>query len=216
MSAENTLIATRLDQVLGHDASDKRLAVLAQIGQTGSISQAARHVGVSYKAAWQAVDTLTNLAQVPLVQRTVGGAQGGGARLTNAALELLHAAKTLELARQAALHGLRQRGGASLAAQNLAIRTSIRNQLVGRIERLDWSDRTAQVDVALPGAGQLRASITQESVEILGLCADLAVLLMCKATAVSVQRADRANVDLANGLHGRVSRVLRGQQGDEV
>ena len=49
--------------------ADKRIDILRQIGQGGSISQAARAVGVSYKAAWQAIDTLTNLAGVPLVLR---------------------------------------------------------------------------------------------------------------------------------------------------
>ena len=38
-----------------------------------------RQLGVSYKAAWQAIDTLTNLAGAPLVERTVGGSGGGGA-----------------------------------------------------------------------------------------------------------------------------------------
>jgi molybdate transport repressor ModE-like protein len=47
--------------------ADRRIAILRGIAQSGSISQAARDVGVSYKAAWQAIDTLTNLAGVPLV-----------------------------------------------------------------------------------------------------------------------------------------------------
>ncbi len=58
---------------LGHDLSDRRIGILRQIGALGSISRAARAVGVSYKAAWQAVDTLTNLAGVALVERVVGG-----------------------------------------------------------------------------------------------------------------------------------------------
>ncbi len=82
---------------LGHGPADRRLAVLREIGAGGSISQAARAVGVSYKAAWQALDTLTNLAGVPLVERVVGGAGGGGARLTEAAHELLAAAAPPEM-----------------------------------------------------------------------------------------------------------------------
>ena len=49
-------------EALGHEATDKRLDILNRIGQVGSISQAARGAGVSYKAAWQAVETLSNLA----------------------------------------------------------------------------------------------------------------------------------------------------------
>ena len=68
-----------LADVLGYEASDKRIDILRRIGQAGSISEAARGAGVSYKAAWQAVATLTNLAGVPLVDKAVGGAGGGGA-----------------------------------------------------------------------------------------------------------------------------------------
>ncbi|MCW8182080.1 winged helix-turn-helix domain-containing protein, partial [Verminephrobacter eiseniae] len=58
-----------LSGALGHAHADKRIDILRHIGVCGSISQAARAVGVSYKAAWQALDTLTNLAGAPLVAR---------------------------------------------------------------------------------------------------------------------------------------------------
>lgn len=41
-----------LADALGHDSSDKRLDILRRVGEAGSISQAARGAGVSYKAAW--------------------------------------------------------------------------------------------------------------------------------------------------------------------
>ncbi|MEP6790525.1 MAG: ModE family transcriptional regulator, partial [Ramlibacter sp.] len=48
----------KLEGALGHVAVDKRMEILRRVGQGGSISQAARDAGVSYKAAWQALDTL--------------------------------------------------------------------------------------------------------------------------------------------------------------
>ena len=93
-------------QALGHDMADKRIDILRQIGQGGSISQAARAVGVSYKAAWQAIDTLTNLAGVPLVHRAVGGAGGSGAALTEAGHALLAAADAMAQARAEVLQRL--------------------------------------------------------------------------------------------------------------
>ena len=62
-----------LANAFAHGTTDKRIEVLRQIGQTGSISQAAREAGISYKAAWQAIDTLTNLTGVSLVEKVVGG-----------------------------------------------------------------------------------------------------------------------------------------------
>src|SRR3990167_1128747 len=119
-----------LTEALGHAISDKRLEVLRRVGESGSISQAARDAGISYKAAWQAIDTLTNLGGVPLVERTVGGAGGGGARITAQGLELLQLADELARARDAVL--ARFAGGAQLAS-GLGLRTSMRNQLPCRV-----------------------------------------------------------------------------------
>ena len=44
-----------LADVLGHEVTDKRIDILRRIGEVGSISEAARGAGVSYKAAWQAL-----------------------------------------------------------------------------------------------------------------------------------------------------------------
>ena len=66
-------------QTLGGAA---RIALLAAIRDTGSITSAAKAVGISYKAAWDAVDTMNNLAGEPLVMRAVGG-KGGGATSLN-------------------------------------------------------------------------------------------------------------------------------------
>ena len=95
------MASPRFGDALGHGMSDKRIDILRGIGRTGSISQAAREASVSYKAAWQAVATLTNLAGVPLVERAVGGAGGGGASLTAHGAQLLEMAEAPEVARRA-------------------------------------------------------------------------------------------------------------------
>ena len=95
MTTPSPLTGSGLAGALGHEVADKRLDILRRIGQVGSISEAARGADVSYKAAWQAIDTLTNLAGAPLVERTVGGSGGGGAQLTATGRQLLDAADTL-------------------------------------------------------------------------------------------------------------------------
>ncbi|MFT4193756.1 winged helix-turn-helix domain-containing protein, partial [Ottowia sp.] len=88
---------------LGYGQADKRILVLQLVGAHGSISQAARVAGISYKAAWQAIHTLTNLAGEALVDSSVGGQGGGGAHLTPAGERLLAAAGQLQAARQGVL-----------------------------------------------------------------------------------------------------------------
>ena len=59
-----------------------RILLLAAIAQHGSITQAAKSIGMSYKAAWDAIDSMNNLAGEALVERVSGGKGGGGTRLT--------------------------------------------------------------------------------------------------------------------------------------
>lgn len=210
-----------LTSALSHASADKRVEILRRVGASGSISQAARDVGVSYKAAWQAIDTLSNLAGVALVQRAVGGAGGGGARLTPAAHQLLAAADALAQARQQVLRQWRQGAaatGVAPALGQLSVRTSMRNQLPCTVVALDGRGTIVQARLSLADGTVLVSRLTRESAELLGLQPGLPVLVLCKATAVLVSRAPRGGVasPAPNTLPGRATRVARGDVGDEV
>lgn len=59
-----------------------KVALLEAIAEKGSISQAAKAIGMSYKRAWQLVEELNALGDTPMVVTETGGAHGGGTRLT--------------------------------------------------------------------------------------------------------------------------------------
>lgn len=61
-----------------------RVQLLEKIRDRGSISAAARALGMSYRRAWWHVETMNRLASSPLVQTEVGGKGGGGTHLTPA------------------------------------------------------------------------------------------------------------------------------------
>ncbi len=56
--------------------------LVERIAQTGSISAAARAMGMSYRRAWQLVDALNAAYKAPVVVTAIGGQRGGGARVT--------------------------------------------------------------------------------------------------------------------------------------
>lgn len=56
--------------------------LLAGIARTGSIAAAGRDMGMSYKRAWDLVQTMNAMFSAPLVAMARGGAKGGGATLT--------------------------------------------------------------------------------------------------------------------------------------
>lgn len=209
----------RLADALGHDVTDKRLDILRRIGEVGSISEAARGAGVSYKAAWQAIDTLSNLAGTALLQRSVGGAGGGGAQLTPAGHQLLATAAVLGQARaQVLTHLANGPVGASPATPRLAalgLRTSMRNQLPCTVTALKRHGQALRVQLTLHGGDTLFARITRASAELLGLAPGLAVLALCKATAIEVSRSAIAQPG-RNRLQGRATRVSRAAAGGEV
>lgn len=210
-------------QALGDAQADKRLEILQLVHEHGSISQAARVAKVSYKAAWQALHTLSNLAGEPLVDSSVGGAGGGGARITPAGQRLLQAARLLAQARQQVLAQLAQPGDASSLAVVGAPRTSMRNNLVCRVLRLEEPGPTEpqlRVVLQLPGVDQgLAAVVTRESAQLLGLRAGVPVLVLSKATAVRIEpgaATDPSGHGAELALSGKVVRVARGHHSDEL
>ena len=85
-----------------------RIRLLEAIDKHGSISQAARHIPMSYKAAWDALDDLNNLADFPVIERSIGGAGGGGTKLTDYGRKLVAMYRAVEDEYQTAmdrLHG---------------------------------------------------------------------------------------------------------------
>lgn len=220
MTSPPSLSGAGLAGALGHEAADKRLDILRRIGQVGSISEAARGADVSYKAAWQAIDTLTNLAGAPLVERTVGGSGGGGAQLTATGLQLLEAADTLAALRRHALAQVALRhapaDGVAPRLAGLGLRTSMRNQLPCQVLALQRAGRAMQVRLGLSDGSTVVSRITRESTELLGLAVGGEVLALAKATAVSVVTAPATGVATVNRLHGTVARLARSTAGDEI
>ena len=66
-----------------------KIALLEHIGRGGSLSQAARELGMSYRRAWQLLDSLNHCFRERVAVTAKGGRRGGGATLTAFGLELI-------------------------------------------------------------------------------------------------------------------------------
>ena len=208
-----------LADALRHPVADKRIEILRLIDVVGSISQAARQAGISYKAAWQAIDTLTNLAGVALVEKSVGGAGGGGAKLTTAGKRLLEMAMHLEKKRMQLMEEFQQQDektyGSGLPL--LGVQTSMRNQLPCFVRSIEMTGPITQVLLELRDRSVLSARITSTSAELLGLKPGLPVIALCKAVGVNVSRdMARFEVPSSNLLSGVVCRIAAGDEEDEL
>jgi molybdate transport system regulatory protein len=75
-----------------------KVALLDSVRETGSISAAARTMGMDYKRAWTLIDSLNRAFNTPVVERAAGGSGGGGATLTPFGADLLARYRHLEAA----------------------------------------------------------------------------------------------------------------------
>ena len=75
-------IRFRIDFGPAESIGPGKVALLERIDRSGSISQAARDLGMSYRRAWQLVDSLNGAFRAPLTTASTGGRHGGGATLT--------------------------------------------------------------------------------------------------------------------------------------
>jgi molybdate transport system regulatory protein len=93
-------------RVLGKSASAMgpgKAELVERIGRTGSISAAAREMGMSYRRAWQLVESLNVDFREPVVTTATGGSRGGGALVTPFGARLVAQFRAMESKASAAI-----------------------------------------------------------------------------------------------------------------
>ena len=215
--------ALQLQQGAGPPAGAERIALLEAIRDTGSMTRAAKAVGISYKTAWDRVQGMNNVSADALVARTAGGAGGGGTLLTPYALELIAAFRALESTHAQVLGRLSKSiarpGGLLQALATLGLRTSARNQLVGTVTEVQRGSVNAVVALALPGGSdRIHAALTLPSVRELGLRRGLQAVALIKAPSVFIAAGDASALSLSvrNALRGTITALHAGAVNTEV
>ncbi|RXJ16462.1 molybdenum-dependent transcriptional regulator [Lelliottia nimipressuralis] len=219
MQAE-ILLTLRLQQKLFADP--RRIALLKQIEQTGSISQGAKNAGISYKSAWDAINEMNSLSEQTLVDRATGGKGGGGAMLTRYGQRLIQLYDLLAQIQQKAFDVLSDDDALPLdsllaAISRFSLQTSARNQWFGTVTARDRDQVQQHVDILLAdGTTRLKVAITAQSGERLGLDEGKEVLVLLKAPWVNITLDEKQAQDDDNQLHGKISHIARGDEQSEV
>lgn len=201
----------------------RRIALLEAIGDVGSLTAAARAVGLSYKGAWDAVNAANNLADMPLVERTTGGTGGGGTRLTARGRRLVATYRAAEIEQTRFLEQLNRRlahlaGDDLNLMERLAMQTSARNQLLGRVTNITRGAVNAEVDLELTGGDRLAAVITLASVDNLGIEPGVSITALIKASWLIIAAGDLSadRLSTRNRLVGTVASVIRDDVAAEI
>lgn len=204
-----------------HLGGSDRIALLRAVGEHGSITQAARAVDLSYKAAWDAIDAMNRVAGAALVERAVGGQRGGGSRLTALGRRLVQRFGEIE---QAHLHYVRLLGDAAVDLsrdfdphRTVNMKTSARNQFNGSVSGYKAGAVNDEVELLLPTGLRIVAVVTRGSTSRLGLKLGASAFALVKASSVLLA-TDLGDTRLSarNQFAGTVASISPGAVNAEV
>jgi molybdate transport system regulatory protein len=94
----DTRLTLRVDFGASRSIGPGKIRLLEAVDRTGSISQAGRALGMSYRRAWLLIDDMNRNFRQAVVSARPGGAQGGGAVVTEFGTELVRNYRAIETA----------------------------------------------------------------------------------------------------------------------
>jgi molybdate transport system regulatory protein len=156
-------------------------ALLKGISETGSLTKAAKVVGLSYRSAWDRVEKMQDNVGRRLVESKTGGKTGGGASLTDEGRLLL---REFRKTRKLLFNVLEDKE----AWEDVGYKLSARNKLRAKVVEVKAGAVTSQVKMRLVSANTLTSVITNEAVEDLALKEGDEVEAIVKSTDVLVAK----------------------------
>lgn len=198
-----------------------RIELLSKIAEHGSITQAAKSMKMSYKAAWDAIDQMNNLAGEPLVERTTGGKGGGSTHLTPRGRQLVENFRLIEQEHRRFIdqisHQSERIADDFLLIRRMGMKTSARNQFVGKIASIKRGAVNDEIEIDIVGGQKIVATITHESTGNLGLQIGTEVFALVKASSVIIMTdTGSAKISARNRLAGTISRLQPGAVNAEI
>lgn len=198
-----------------------RIRLLEMIEEHGSITKAAKAVGISYKTAWDTMDAINNLSEKPLFIRMAGGRAGGGTRLTEEGREVIKRYRIIREEHEKFLANITERLGSAhdlvQFIKRISMKVSARNVFSGTVSVINPGAVNSEVRISLRGGETLVSVITNESVEALGLREGSDVFAIIKASSVLIgKELEESRLSTNNILAGRIGRIVAGAVNTEI
>lgn len=163
--------------VVGEGGAD----LLKAIKKYGSIAEAAKRTGVSYKYAWNQLGEMERALGETILRKTRGGRTGGGAELTQAAITLLRNYQRVQTYIGRILNDPE-------SWEAIGLKISARNRFKGIVEDIKKGAVTSSVKIKIHVPVTITALISKEAVEDLELQTGDEVEAVIKATEVMVAK----------------------------
>ncbi len=199
---------------------EKRIELLIAVKRTGSISKAAKEVPMSYKAAWEAIESMNNLSTTPIVQRETGGVGGGGTTLTPYGENLIETFEILRNEQKKFLKNLTQitdiNTGTLKTIRRLSMQISARNQISGTVELIEHGKINAEIFIKLKSGYTLVSVITNTAANNLNLKIGDEVVAIFKSSTVLITTDITLNISARNKFQGTVDSVNKDEINTEL
>jgi molybdate transport system regulatory protein len=198
-----------------------RINLLEKIDELGSITQAAKAAGISYKTAWDTVNLINNMAEKPLVDRLTGGKGGGGTSLTAEGKKVIAQFNTIQEEHRKFLDNLEERLGDTESLykflRRISMKVSARNTFAGTVTKITKGAINAEVTLSLKGGVPLTAVVTNGAIDNLGLTTGMEAYAIIKASSVIIGTdLHDAKVSARNIFCGTIVKVIEGPVNTEV
>jgi molybdate transport system regulatory protein len=198
-----------------------RINLLEKIDELGSITKAAKAVGISYKTAWDTINMINNLAEKPLVDRLTGGKGGGGTSLTAEGKKVIKQFKTIQEEHRKFLDNLEDRLGDTEGLyqflRRISMKVSARNTFSGSVANIIKGAVNAEVTLSLKGGVPLTAVVTNGAIDNLALKVGAEAFAIIKASSVIIGTdLHDAKVSARNVFCGTIAKIIEGPVNTEV
>ena len=219
MSADSSLDAALFLRRGASRVGAERIALLEAVAELGSISAAAKRLGLSYKGAWDGVQALNNLFDGPLIAAQPGGRSGGAAQVTDRGLAVIAAFHKVETELAAALARIEAGlGGDDLGGLfwSLGMKTSARNALRGVVSDITPGAVNSEVTLKVADGVEIVSVVTRQSVEDLGLAVGKPAIALIKSSFVVLAKGEGLVTSARNQLRTQVLRREDGAVSSEI
>ena len=197
-----------------------QIELLIAIDECGSITRAAKRVGISYKTAWDRIDALNNMSENPLIIRATGGAKGGGTKLTEFGQDIIQGFTELQEEHAAFVKrlGTRLQSMDDLAKflRSTTLHTSARNQFRGPIIKITRGAVNTEIELSISDSATIVAHVTNDSAKNMHFKKGNHAVALIKSSWIILSKDSDLATSARNKLTGSISKIIKGGVNSEV
>jgi len=181
-----------------------RVELLKNIQIYGSISKAAKHMKMSYKAAWDSVDIMNKLSTEPLVTKVTGGKGGGGTIITTYAKEIINTYEELEQLHQNYLNILNNSFNDLVIT--LKNEEPVFSRLNGVITNILSKEKNYEIEISLNSNQKLITISNEEFILNKKLKLNSKIQVLIETSSIVITK-DKNKSSARNSLYGKITKI---------